>query len=51
MIERRYINASHKAVSEACQKEVEEMAKNLMSHEEFIAQSLRNREEARKDDK
>lgn len=43
MNQRTYINESHRRVSEACQKEVEEMSKHPLSHEDFIAQCLRNR--------
>ena len=43
---RRYFSESHKTYSEACQREVEEMSKHPLSHEEFRAQIKRNREES-----
>lgn len=43
---RTYINESHRKYVEACEKEIEEMAKHPLSNEEFIAQSIRNREAA-----
>ena len=43
---RKYFNESHRKYSEACQKEVEEMSKHPLSHEQFRAQIKRNREES-----
>ena len=46
MAERTYINESHRKYEEACMREVEEMAKHPLSNEQFVAQCLRNREDA-----
>lgn len=43
---RKYFNESHRRYSEACQKEVSEMSRHPLSHEEFRAQIRRNREES-----
>lgn len=43
---RKYFNESHRKYSEACQREVEEMSKHPLSHEEFREQIRRNREES-----
>ena len=40
---RRYLSESHKAYSEACQKEVEEMRQHPLTHEEFLEQIERQR--------
>ena len=40
---RRYLGPEHKAYSEACQREVEEMAKHPLTHQEFLEQIERNR--------
>ena len=46
MAERTYINESHRKYEEACMREVEEMAKHPLTNEQFVAQCLRNREDA-----
>lgn len=44
-MERKYLNESHKEYSEACQKEVEEMGQQPLTHEEFLEQiAEQNRE-------
>lgn len=44
-MKRQYLNEKHKKYSEACQKEVEEMAKHPLTHEQFLAQiAEQNRE-------
>ena len=40
---RKYLSESHKAYSEACQKEVEEMLQHPLSHEQFLEQIERQR--------
>lgn len=40
---RRYLNESHRLVSEACQREVKEMCKHPLSAEEKEEQMLRNK--------
>lgn len=40
---RRYLNESHRLVSEACQREVKEMCKHPLSAEEKERQMLRNK--------
>ena len=40
---RKYLGEFHKKYSEACQKEVAEMSKHPLSHDEFLAQIERNR--------
>lgn len=37
-MERQYLNEAHKKYSEACQKEVEEMAKHPLTYEQFLEQ-------------
>lgn len=44
---RKYFNESHRKYSEACQKEVAETSKYILSEEAFRAQIKRNREENR----
>ena len=46
MAERTYINESHRKYEDACMREVEEMAKHPLTNEQFVAQCLRNREDA-----
>ena len=46
MRKRTYFNESHRKYSEACQREVEEMDKHALGHEEFREQIRRNREES-----
>lgn len=43
---RKYFKESHKAYSEACQKEVEVISKHPMTEERFREQNRRNREES-----
>lgn len=44
-MKKQYLNEAHKKYSEACQKEVEEMAKHPLTHEQFLAQiAEQNRE-------
>ena len=43
---RKYFNESHRKYSEACQKEVAETSKYILSEEAFRAQIKRNREES-----
>lgn len=38
---RHYLGPEHKAYSEACQREVEEMKKHPLTHKEFLAQIKR----------
>ena len=38
---RRYLGPEHKAYSEACQREVKEMATHPLTHQEFLAQIKR----------
>lgn len=46
MANKTYINESHRKYSEACQKEVDEMSKHPLSHEQMLAQMRRNHEES-----
>ena len=46
MSKRTFINDSHRMYEEACMREVEEMAKHPLSNEQFVAQCIRNREDA-----
>jgi len=46
MTKRKYFSEAHRKYSEACQKEVEEMSKHPLSHEQFEEQMRRNREES-----
>lgn len=39
----RYLGPEHLAYSEACQRDVEEMAKHPLTHQEFLEQIERNR--------
>lgn len=44
-MKRRYLSEAHRKYSEACQKEVEEMAKHPLTHEQFLEQiAEQNRE-------
>lgn len=46
MAKRTYFSEAHKKYSEACQKEVEEMSKHPLTHDQFEEQMRRNREES-----
>lgn len=41
---RKYLGPEHQAYSEACQRDVEEMAMHPLTHQEFMAQIERNRQ-------